>query len=110
MVFAQLITKNVQRGLHAFIVPIRDPKTYLSYPGVSIGDLGERIGHNDFDLGFLSFNSYKIPKDNLLNQIADVSSDGEYESSFSDPQKVLGNNLTHSSSWSLFFYPISIIV
>lgn len=36
------------------------------------------------------FNKYRIPKDNLLNRTGDVTVEGEYESSFSDPQRILG--------------------
>lgn len=88
-----MITKNVTRGLHAFIVPIRDPKTYLPYPGLVIGDVGDKVGHNNFDLGYMEFNHYKIAKENLLSKMADVTSDGEYKSSFSDSRKQLGKNL-----------------
>jgi hypothetical protein len=31
-------------GIHGFIVPIRDPLTFLTYSGVTIFDMGEKIG------------------------------------------------------------------
>lgn len=98
IVFAQLITQNTCQGLHAFIVSVRDPKTYLPYPGVIIGDLGEKSGLNGIDNGFIMFNNYKIPKVNLLNRTADVSDEGDYESSFSDPQRILGAVLENLSA------------
>lgn len=52
VIYAQLITSDgVQHGLHAFFVPLRDPSTMLSYPGVTIGDMGEKIGLNGIDNG-----------------------------------------------------------
>ena len=103
IVFAQLICLDRNQGLHAFIVPVRDPKTYLPYPGVILGDLGEKNGLNGIDNGYLLFDNYRIPKENLLNRTGDVTSDGKYESSFSDPQKILGlnfqNKVINQNSW-----------
>lgn len=98
IVFAQLITLNECHGLHAFIVPIRDPKTYLPYPGIIVGDMGEKMGLNGIDNGFLMFNKYSIPRESLLNRTGDVTPEGEYESSFSDPQKILGAALENLSA------------
>lgn len=98
IVFAQLISLEVCHGLHAFIVPVRNPKTYLPYPGIIVGDVGEKIGLNGIDNGFIMFNNYRIPKDNLLNRTGDVTPEGEYESSFSDPQRILGAVLENLSA------------
>lgn len=35
------------------------------------------------------FQNYRIPRENLLNQTGDVTLEGEYESSFSDPARIL---------------------
>ncbi|XP_043273425.1 peroxisomal acyl-coenzyme A oxidase 3-like [Venturia canescens] len=90
IVFAQLITLNECHGLNAFIVPVRDPKTYLPFPGIIIGDMGDKMGLNGIDNGFIMFDNYRIPKENLLNRTGDITPEGEYESSFSDPQRILG--------------------
>lgn len=72
---------KVNHGLHPFIVPIRDLDTHLALPGVTVGDLGEKIALNGVDNGFVIFNNYHIPRTYLLNRTADVTEDGQYVSS-----------------------------
>lgn len=36
------------------------------------------------------FNNYRIPREYLLNRTADVTPEGVYESSFTDPGRILG--------------------
>ncbi|XP_034938028.1 peroxisomal acyl-coenzyme A oxidase 3 isoform X2 [Chelonus insularis] len=98
IVFAQLIAQGQCHGLNAFIVPVRDVKTFLPYPGVVVGDIGEKMGLNGIDNGFIMFDNYRIPKDNLLNRTGDINLEGEYESSFSDPQRILGAVLENLSA------------
>ncbi|XP_050310875.1 peroxisomal acyl-coenzyme A oxidase 3-like isoform X1 [Anthonomus grandis grandis] len=87
IVYAQLYTENTHQGLHCFVVPVRDPKTLLPYPGVTVGDMGEKIGLNGIDNGFVMFNNYEIPKENLLNKLGDVTDNGQYVTPFRDPNK-----------------------
>lgn len=81
MLFAILYTPDGENhGLHGFLVPIRDPKTLICYEGVVVGDIGEKVGLNGIDNGFVMFNNYRINKDNLLNRTGDVNEVGVYES------------------------------
>ncbi|XP_063378384.1 peroxisomal acyl-coenzyme A oxidase 3 [Cydia fagiglandana] len=99
LVFAQLITPDgTSHGLHGFMVPIRDPETLETYPGLIVGDMGEKIGVNGIDNGFMMFNQYRIPRENLLNRTADVTEEGVYESSFSEPSRILGAALENLSA------------
>ncbi|KAG7307382.1 hypothetical protein JYU34_007569 [Plutella xylostella] len=94
-----LITPDgTNHGLHGFVVPVRDPATLETYPGLVVGDMGEKIGVNGIDNGFIMFNQYRIPRENLLNRTADVTEDGVYESSFSEPSKMLGAALENLSA------------
>eukprot|EP00817_Percolomonadidae_sp_ATCC50343_P005492 CAMPEP_0117426304 /NCGR_PEP_ID=MMETSP0758-20121206/6461_1 /TAXON_ID=63605 /ORGANISM="Percolomonas cosmopolitus, Strain AE-1 (ATCC 50343)" /LENGTH=665 /DNA_ID=CAMNT_0005211425 /DNA_START=201 /DNA_END=2195 /DNA_ORIENTATION=+ len=81
-VFARLIVKGIDHGIHTFLVPIRDPKTMKALPGVTIGDCGDKIGLNGIDNGFLSFKHVRVPRENLLNRFGDVSASGEYISPY----------------------------
>lgn len=51
-----------------------------------------------FSSSFILFKDYRIPRENLLNRTGDVNvTSGDYESSFSEPGKILGaalENLT----------------
>lgn len=80
----------MNRGLHPFIVPIRDPKTHLPFPGITVGDMGEKIGLNGVDNGFLIFDNYSTPRSSLLNRTADVSEDGKYVLALKDERKRYG--------------------
>lgn len=91
LLFAILITPDgEEHGLHGFLVPIRDENTLNTFPGIIVGDIGEKIGLSGVDNGFMMFNNYRIPRDNLLNRTSDVTPEGEYQSLFSEPNKILG--------------------
>ncbi|OLT49208.1 acyl-CoA oxidase [Saccharomonospora sp. CUA-673] len=78
-VFAQLVTGGESRGVHAFLVPIRnDDGTPM--PGVTIEDCGHKAGLNGVDNGRLTFDEVRIPRTALLNRYGDVAEDGTYSS------------------------------
>ncbi|QIM19189.1 acyl-CoA dehydrogenase [Leucobacter coleopterorum] len=84
VVFAQLITNNVNHGVHAFFVPIRTPAGDM-LPGVGSEDDGVKGGLNGIDNGRLHFTNVRVPRTNLLNRYGDVSADGTYSSSIESP-------------------------
>ncbi|MFD5864687.1 acyl-CoA dehydrogenase [Agromyces sp. NPDC127015] len=83
-VFAQLITKGVNHGVHCFYVPIRDDEGEF-LPGVGGEDDGLKGGLNGIDNGRLHFTNVRIPRENLLNRYGDVAPDGTYSSPIESP-------------------------
>lgn len=94
IVYAQLYTPDGQcHGLNAFVVPIRSTTTLQAFPGVIVGDLGEKVGLRAIDNGFVMFNQYHIPRENLLARTGDVNERGEYVTPFKDKSKRMGASL-----------------
>ena len=86
-----------RHGLHTFVVPIRDPINLKAFPGVVIGDMGEKIGLNGLDNGFVMFDHYRIPRDALLNKNGGINEEGKYVSPFKDAKKKMGASLANLS-------------
>jgi acyl-CoA oxidase len=57
VVFAQLLIGGANHGIHGFLVSIRDHATMLPRPGVTIQDMGHKMGCNGVDNAKLAFNS-----------------------------------------------------
>ena len=79
-VFAQLITGGESRGVHCFLVPIRDAEGN-DLPGITTSDCHYKGGLPGVDNGRIVFDHVRVPRENLLNRYADVEPDGSYRSS-----------------------------
>ncbi|MDR6505558.1 acyl-CoA dehydrogenase [Arthrobacter oryzae] len=85
VVFAQLVTRGVNHGVHAFYVDLRDPETREFLPGIGGEDDGVKGGLNGIDNGRLHFSNVRVPRTNLLNRYGDVDADGAYTSPIASP-------------------------
>jgi len=74
----QTVEEGDTYGVHAFLVPIREQGTMQPLEGVTIQDMGHKMGLNGIDNAKLSFNKVKIPRLNMLDKFSQVSSAGEY--------------------------------
>lgn len=86
IVFSQLNINGKSEGVHAFIAQIRDTDGNIC-PNVRVADCGHKIGLNGVDNGRIWFDNVRIPRENLLNSVADVSPDGQYLSAIKDPDQ-----------------------
>ncbi|WP_233204635.1 acyl-CoA dehydrogenase [Cryobacterium sp. Y62] len=84
VLFAQLITRGTNHGVHAFYLPIRGADGEF-LPGIGGEDDGLKGGLNGIDNGRLHFINVRIPRENLLNRYGDVAEDGTYSSPISSP-------------------------
>lgn len=89
VVFSQLEIDGKNEGVHAFITQIRDADGNIC-PNIRITDCGHKIGLNGVDNGRIWFDNVRIPRENLLNSVADVSPDGKYLSAIKDPDQRFG--------------------
>ena len=75
-VYARLIVKGKDWGVKTFVVPLRDSNHQLM-PGVSIGDIGAKMGREGVDNGWIQFSSVRIPRAFMLQKYCKVSRSGE---------------------------------
>lgn len=73
VIFAQLYVDGKCHGPHAFVIPIRDKSTHMPLPGVILGDCGKKEGLDAIDNGFMIFNNFRVPKENLLNRFSNIT-------------------------------------
>src|SRR5437660_11116091 len=78
-VLAQLITAGKGRGVHVFLVPIRDQRG-RPCRGVRIEDCGHKGGLNGVDNGRLWFDQVRVPREALLDRFGKVARVGSYSS------------------------------
>ncbi|XP_028400851.1 peroxisomal acyl-coenzyme A oxidase 3-like isoform X2 [Dendronephthya gigantea] len=87
LVYAQLYTPDgMCHGLHMFCVEVRNPDL-TARPGVLVGDIGQKLGQNELDNGFVAFKNVSIPREFLLSKHSQVTPDGRYVSTIKDPRK-----------------------
>lgn len=86
VVFAQLMIGGENHGIHGFLVRIRDHSTMLPMPGVTIHDMGHKMGCNGVDNAKLAFDHVRVPLEGLLDAHSSVDRHGRFTSSISKPR------------------------
>ncbi|KAL6861361.1 hypothetical protein ACP4OV_017061 [Aristida adscensionis] len=81
VVYARLITEGKDYGIHGFIVQLRSLEDHSPLPGVTLGDIGGKFGsgaYNSMDNGVLRFDHVRIPRDQMLMRLSQVTRGGKY--------------------------------
>ncbi len=90
IVLARLLLGAQDLGIHSFIVQLRDVQDHSPLPGVTLGDIGPKLGFMSVDNGFLVFNHHRIPRDNMLMGLMEVTPEGQYRKKKGDgAEKIL---------------------
>nr|GMD98265.1 peroxisomal acyl-coenzyme A oxidase 1-like [Ipomoea batatas] len=91
VVYARLITEGKDHGVHGFIVQLRSLEDHKPLPGITVGDVGMKFGngaYNTMDNGVLRFDHVRIPRDQMLMRVSQVTREGKYVQS-NIPRQIL---------------------
>jgi acyl-CoA oxidase len=84
VVFARLVVAGDDRGLHPFVVALRDDEGRL-LPGRRIDDCGAKAGLHGVGNGRITFDAVRLPRQALLDRFGAIDAEGRYSSPFSGP-------------------------
>merc|ERR1711997_349363 len=79
VVFAQLYVDGKNEGIHGVLVNCRG-KNLEPIPGVTVEDMGFKMGLNGVDNAKLTFDNVRVPRINLLNRYSDITEEGKFVS------------------------------
>ncbi|RLV90226.1 Acyl-coenzyme A oxidase [Spathaspora sp. JA1] len=74
--YARLIVDGEDYGVKTFIVPLRDSNHDLM-PGISVGDIGSKMGREGIDNGWIQFSNVRIPRFFMLQKFCKVTREGD---------------------------------
>ncbi|EEF37074.1 peroxisomal acyl-coenzyme A oxidase 1 [Ricinus communis] len=80
VVYARLITEGREHGVHGFIVQLRSLDDHMPLPGITVGDIGMKFGsgaYNTMDNGVLRFDHVRIPRNQMLMRVMQVTREGK---------------------------------
>ncbi|KAH7835370.1 hypothetical protein Vadar_025524 [Vaccinium darrowii] len=91
--YARLIVGGRDYGVNGFIVQLRSLEDHSPLPGITVGDIGMKFGngaYNTMDNGVLQFDHVRIPRDQMLMRVSQVTREGKYKQSDVPRQLVYG--------------------
>ena len=79
------------KGVHTFIVQIRDMKTHKPLEGIAVGDIGPKYGYAPMDNGYMLFNHHRIPHSAMLARYSKVDIESAIYTQPANPVVVYGS-------------------
>ncbi|CAD8203711.1 unnamed protein product [Paramecium octaurelia] len=102
LVYAKLIFNGKNKGVHPFMVQIRDNSTHKPLRGVTVGDIGPKLGYTTKDNGYLAFDNYRIPLNSMLARYVRIEN-GQF--SRHGNEKISYASMMVSRQLIIFIYP-----
>lgn len=93
LAYARLIVNGQDHGVHGFIVQLRSLDDHLPLPGITVGDIGMKFGsgaYNTMDNGVLRFDHVRIPRNQMLMRVLQVTREGKVVQSDVPRQLIYG--------------------
>ncbi|KAL4570945.1 hypothetical protein LXL04_026610 [Taraxacum kok-saghyz] len=93
IVYARLIVGGQFHGVHGFIVQLRSLEDHSPVDGITVGDIGLKFGngaYNTMDNGVLRFDHVRIPRNQMLMRVSQVTKEGEIMQSDVPRQLIYG--------------------
>jgi len=94
ILMARVVIKGKDYGPHPFFFQVRDWETHESLPGIELRDIGQKIGYNGMDNGFMRITDVKIPRRHLLMKFVSVDKEGNYKKI--GDEKMLFSTMTYT--------------
>lgn len=93
VVYARLIVGGQFQGVHGFLVQLRSLEDHSPLHGITVGDIGLKFGngaYNTMDNGVLRFDHVRIPRDQMLMRVSQVTKEGKIVQSDVPRQLIYG--------------------
>eukprot|EP00743_Colponemidia_sp_Colp-15_P007156 GILK01007723.1.p1 GENE.GILK01007723.1~~GILK01007723.1.p1 ORF type:complete len:666 (-),score=84.72 GILK01007723.1:138-1973(-) len=90
VVMARLIVHGKDLGMHPFFVQLRSLTDHQPLKGVTVGDIGPKMGFNTVDNGFARFDHVRIPRSHMLMRYSKLSREGVYSKPPHDKLSYIG--------------------
>ncbi|KAI8393994.1 uncharacterized protein BYT42DRAFT_552987 [Radiomyces spectabilis] len=79
VVICQTVIRGQSMGHNWFVVQLRDKINGQLLPKVKAGDIGEKVGHNGVDNGWIQFDHVRVPRSHMLSKWVNLDRDGNFE-------------------------------